>query len=190
MGDNQKMKVLYFIEFLKLEKRICPQNQDLLHVGRDMAVFMKCLPFNVRKRPYLKLLKEKFNKAKITNWVKFAYIFNRQIAHTTLYELAIEFWVEIYFQSIRDIQTKKRGNLGNGRDLFWNGLTPHPLKSTWDFSKSEWTPKIFRNKLNMKNIGTKSVNMSDIMVYLAMFSATIDQIFCFWVLIWWKWVII
>ena len=67
MGDNQKMKVLYFIEFLKLEKRICPQNQDLLHVGRDMAVFMKCLPFNVRKRPYLKLLKEKFNKAKITN---------------------------------------------------------------------------------------------------------------------------
>ena len=27
----------------------------------------------------------------------------------------------------------------------------------------------------MKNIGTKSVNMSDIMVYLAMFSTTIDK---------------
>ena len=34
----------------------------------------------------------------------------------------------------------------------------------------------FRNKLNMKNIGTKSVNMSDIIVYLAMFSRTIDKI--------------
>ena len=27
----------------------------------------------------------------------------------------------------------------------------------------------------MKNIGTKSVNMNDIMVYLAMFSTTIDK---------------
>ena len=33
----------------------------------------------------------------------------------------------------------------------------------------------------MKNIGTKSVNMSDKMVYLAMFSTTIDKISCFWV---------
>ena len=31
----------------------------------------------------------------------------------------------------------------------------------------------------MKNIGTKSVNMSDIMVYLAMSSTTIDKILCF-----------
>ena len=45
----------------------------------------------------------------------------------------------------------------------------------------------FRNKLNMKNIGTKSVN---IMVYLAMFSTTIHKILCFLVLIRWKWVII
>ena len=39
--------------------------------------------------------------------------------------------------------------------------------------------KIIRNMLNMKNIGTKSVNMSGIMVYLAMFSTTIDKILCF-----------
>ena len=51
-----------------------------------------------------------------------------------------------------------------------SGDEPRPLKSTWD-------------KLNMKNIGTKSVNMSDIMVYLAMFSTTIDNILCFLVLI-------
>ena len=31
----------------------------------------------------------------------------------------------------------------------------------------------------MKNIGTKSINMSDIMVYLAIFSTIIDQILCF-----------
>ena len=35
---------------------------------------------------------------------------------------------------------------------------------------------LFSNKLNMKNIGTKSTNMSYIIVYLAMFSATIDII--------------
>ena len=44
--------------------------------------------------------------------------------------------------------------------------------------------------MNINNIGTKSVNMSDIMVYLAMFSTTIDEILCFWVLIKWKLVII
>ena len=31
----------------------------------------------------------------------------------------------------------------------------------------------------MKNIGTKSINMSDIMVYVAMFSTTNDKILCF-----------
>ena len=35
----------------------------------------------------------------------------------------------------------------------------------------------------MKNIGTKSINMSDIMVYLAMFSTIIDKILWFWVTI-------
>ena len=71
-----------------------------------------------------------------------------------------------------------------------------PLKSTWDFFelgtflKQNDPLKILRNKLNMKNIGTKSVNMSEIMVYLAMFSTTIDKILCFWVLIRWKWIII
>ena len=63
---------------------------------------------------------------------------------------------------------------------------PTPLKSTWDFFEAEWPPE----KVNMKNIGTKSINMSDIMVYLAMFSTTIDNILCFWVLIRGKWVII
>ena len=38
-------------------------------------------------------------------------------------------------------------------------------------------------KLNMKNIDTKSVNMRDITVYLAMFGTTIDNILCFWVFI-------
>ena len=37
--------------------------------------------------------------------------------------------------------------------------------------------------LNTKNIGTKSINMSDIMVYLAMISTIVDQILCFWVII-------
>ena len=32
--------------------------------------------------------------------------------------------------------------------------------------------------------------MSDIMVYLAMFRTTIDELLCFWLLIRWKWVII
>ena len=31
----------------------------------------------------------------------------------------------------------------------------------------------------MKDIGKKSINMSDIMVYLAMFSTNIDTILCF-----------
>ena len=43
--------------------------------------------------------------------------------------------------------------------------------------------KLFQNKLNMKNIGTKSANMSDIMVYFAVFSPTIDKILCFLVLL-------
>jgi len=73
---------------------------------------------------------------------------------------------------------------------------PPPLKSTWDFFelgiflKRNDPLKFLRNKLNMKNIGTKSINMSDIMVYLAMFSTIIDQILCFLVPIRWKWVII
>ena len=67
---------------------------------------------------------------------------------------------------------------------------PPPPKPTWSFFETEWPPKKFPNKCNIKNIGTKSVNMSDIMVYLAMFSTTIVKILCFWVLIRWKWVII
>ena len=53
-------------------------------------------------------------------------------------------------------------NLGLGNFLKWND-----------------TLKLFRNQLNMKNIGTKSVNMSDLMIYLAMLSTTIDKILCF-----------
>ena len=71
-------------------------------------------------------------------------------------------------------QTKKRET-----SLKW--VEP-PLKSTWDFFelgiflKRNDPLKILRNKLNMKNIGTKSINMSDIMVYFAMFSTTIEKI--------------
>ena len=35
----------------------------------------------------------------------------------------------------------------------------------------------------MKNIGTKSINRSDIMLYFAMFSTIINKILYFWVLI-------
>ena len=35
--------------------------------------------------------------------------------------------------------------------------------------------KILRKKFNVKNIGTKSINMSDIIVYFAMFSTIIDK---------------
>ena len=57
------------------------------------------------------------------------------------------------------------------------------------FLKRNVPLKILRNKLNMKNIGTKSIKMSYIRAYLAMFSTIIDKILCFWVLIRWKWVI-
>ena len=83
-------------------------------------------------------------------------------------------------------QSKKQGNFGLGPKGRW---PPPPLKSTWEFFelgiflKKSDPIKILRNRLNMKNIGTKSVNMSDIMVYLAMFSTTIDNILCFLVLI-------
>ena len=50
------------------------------------------------------------------------------------------------------------------------------LFGTWDSFEAELPPKKIRNKLNMKNIGTKLINMSDIMVFLAMFSTIIDQI--------------
>ena len=53
-----------------------------------------------------------------------------------------------------------------------------------------WPPKKNSKQVEYENIGTKSVNMSDVIVYLAMFSATVDKIVCFWVLIRWKWVII
>ena len=60
-------------------------------------------------------------------------------------------------------QTKKCQNFGLG-----------PPESNWDFFEL-WIflkrndPLIFfLNKLNMKNVGTQSVNMSNILVYLAM----------------------
>ena len=61
------------------------------------------------------------------------------------------------------IKISGRGSDGGGLD---GGAMHSPLKL-----------------FNMKNIGTKSNNMSEIMVYLAMFSTTIDKILCFWVLI-------
>ena len=59
-------------------------------------------------------------------------------------------------------------------------------RKLWTRSKVEMTPCSgfgiflnFKKKLNMKHIGTKSINMIDIMVYLAMLSTTIDKILCF-----------
>ena len=101
------------------------------------------------------------------------------------------------------------GILGHSPKWNWHPHpTPPPLADmglfwTWDFFELgtflKWVdppPKInlglgtflkrndplknFRNKLNIKNIGAKSINMSEIMVYLAMFITTIDQIcYCF-----------
>ena len=39
--------------------------------------------------------------------------------------------------------------------------------------------KILQNKLNVLNIATKSTNIGEILVYVAMFSKTIDKILCF-----------
>ena len=44
------------------------------------------------------------------------------------------------------------------------------------FLKRNVPLKILRNKL--KNIGTQSINMSDIIVYLAKYSTTIDKFLC------------
>ena len=49
--------------------------------------------------------------------------------------------------------------------------------------KIKKVPSFSWEKFNMKNIGTKLINMSDIMIYLAMFSTIIDKILWFWVLI-------
>ena len=43
-------------------------------------------------------------------------------------------------------------------------------------SKTKMTP--LQNKLNMKYIGTKSIDMNDIKLYFAMFSTTNDKIIC------------
>ena len=40
----------------------------------------------------------------------------------------------------------------------------------------EWHPKISLEQVEYENIGAKSVNMSDIMVYLAMFSTNLQNI--------------
>ena len=58
-------------------------------------------------------------------------------------------------------------------------LCPSRLCPSTTFLKRNEPLKILRNKLNMKNIGTKSINMSETMVYLAMFSTPIDKIICF-----------
>ena len=56
-------------------------------------------------------------------------------------------------------------------------LSNQKSNETWELVQSGDDPlNFFWNKLNMKNIGTKSINMSDIKVYLAMFSTIIYQI--------------
>ena len=68
-----------------------------------------------------------------------------------------------------------------GTFLKW--VDPPPKINLGLFFKRNDPLKKFLSKLNMKIIGTISVNMSDIMVYLAMFITTIDNILCFLVLI-------
>ena len=63
-----------------------------------------------------------------------------------------------------------------GLGLFWKSTLEFFELGT--FLKQNDPLEILRNKLNMKNIGTKSINMIDIMVYLAMFSTIINQILC------------
>ena len=62
-------------------------------------------------------------------------------------------------------------------------FSPKFVYGSWDFLKRNDALSFLRNKLNMKNIGTKSINMSDKMVYLAMFTRIIDRILGFLVLI-------
>ena len=70
-------------------------------------------------------------------------------------------------------------------DFIEMGWLPPPLKSTWEFFelgiffKRNDPLKSLWNKLNMKNISTKSINMSDIMIYFAMFSTVNDKILGF-----------
>ena len=88
-----------------------------------------------------------------------------------------------YIQDIKEIR-----DIRHIKDI--KGISKIPWHLSLCINASISTLYLFWNNLNMKNIGTKSVNMNDIMVYLAMFSTTIDQILCFWFLIRWKWVII
>ena len=80
---------------------------------------------------------------------------------------------------------EKAGKLGNWSKV---GMPPPPLpplRGQYFFELGTWLkwfdrpPKILWNKLNMKNIGTKSINMSETIVYLPMFSTTTDKILCF-----------
>ena len=61
--------------------------------------------------------------------------------------------------------------------VFLNDGFPWDFFELGIFLKRNDPLKILRNKMNMKNIGTKSINMSDIMVYLAKFSTAIDKNF-------------
>ena len=47
----------------------------------------------------------------------------------------------------------------------------------------ELPPNKILKKLNIKHIGTKPINMSDIMVYFAMFTTTLRKSYVFWALI-------
>ena len=91
-------------------------------------------------------------------------------------------------------QSKKGGNLGIGPKWGWDFFelgtllkwVDAPLKSTWDFSKlrilfeAEWPPKDSSKQVEYENIGKKSINMSDIMVYFAMFGTTLQYLLFYW----------
>ena len=84
----------------------------------------------------------------------------------------------------------------NRIEWYWvvlNGIE-WSIRKVWSHSltQTEWVSDMARPReaCTSKNIGTKSINRNDIMVFLAMFNTTIYKTLCFWVLIIRKWVII
>ena len=84
-----------------------------------------------------------------------------------------------YMTSKGSCPIEKAGKLGNWSKVEITPLAPLAGLGLFEheiFLKRNDPLKNLRNKLNMKIIGTKPINMSDKMVYLAMFSTTFDKI--------------
>ena len=64
MGDNKKTKGTFFSRTFKVGEKNMPSESRSFAFWLGYGRFVKCLPFNVRKRPYLKLLKENLTMQK------------------------------------------------------------------------------------------------------------------------------